>query len=568
MLKFIHKTALPLIVFMAMALQTQAVNIYVDWQATGTNNGSSWTNAYTSLATAIANANAGDGIYVAQGTYANNGSHFTLKEGVRLFGGCPPPGAVLDFFRILFRNPTNYPTILTGNNVIRINNSLSDATSINGFRIQASNTGVQIGFLTNPIDVQLTIGDCIFSGGNNGVQIAFPSFFGPSTISPKFVKCEFTNLTGGLNMITGGLNNDTDQFHPQFNRCKFHNVTNSVQMEHVRGSMRPHFEHCSFYNNNGHVIRNVGFGIYTNQPIQCYCPPSYNYNPTFVNSEFYNNNGVVDALLGIANQNGDLSVDFTSCTIWNNNTPQGSSKRAFNVSIRDCLLNIFRTETALKFQNSILWDNGETAGSAWMQLARGMQVTMDHSLIQANSCAGGDPAFILGPAAAINCGNGMKYNLNPQFVSASVTNPNLRLSAFSPARNTGSRGIHAPIPNDVDLAGIARVLESKIDMGAYEYCPSQGGCIVAARSLRQTKQQVLDNHIQITTYPNPVKGTITVKTGHQIEIKALQLMTIEGKVVKGNTRHHQLDVQDVPKGLYLLKVQTDFGTKILRVVKE
>ena len=65
-----------------------------------------------------------------------------------------------------------------------------------------------------------------------------------------------------------------------------------------------------------------------------------------------------------------------------------------------------------------------------------------------------------------------------------------------------------------------------------------------------------------------MKGTITVKTGHQIEIKALQLMTIEGKGVKGNTRHRQLDVQDVPKGLYLLKVQTDFGTKILRVVKE
>ena len=70
MLKFIHKTALAIMICLATSLSItlQAANIYVDVQANGANNGTTWANAFTSLTNAINAATAGDLIYVSQGT--------------------------------------------------------------------------------------------------------------------------------------------------------------------------------------------------------------------------------------------------------------------------------------------------------------------------------------------------------------------------------------------------------------------------------------------------------------------------------------------------------------------
>jgi hypothetical protein len=73
------------------AYEFQSV-IYVKRNATGSNNGGSWANAYTSLQTALANAAAGQEIWVAKGIYkptspAGRTATFTLKNGTFLYGG-------------------------------------------------------------------------------------------------------------------------------------------------------------------------------------------------------------------------------------------------------------------------------------------------------------------------------------------------------------------------------------------------------------------------------------------------------------------------------------------------
>lgn len=74
------------------AINTLMTTIFVNLEAKGSNNGSSWSNAYTNLQTAIANAKSGDEIWVAKGIYrptlkTERTVSFVLKNGVKMYGG-------------------------------------------------------------------------------------------------------------------------------------------------------------------------------------------------------------------------------------------------------------------------------------------------------------------------------------------------------------------------------------------------------------------------------------------------------------------------------------------------
>jgi len=65
---------------------------YVREYASGANNGTSWTDAYTDLQSALAAASSGDEIWVADGTYkpttgTDRTISFSLKNGVNVYGG-------------------------------------------------------------------------------------------------------------------------------------------------------------------------------------------------------------------------------------------------------------------------------------------------------------------------------------------------------------------------------------------------------------------------------------------------------------------------------------------------
>ena len=88
-----------------------AGDIYVNQNATGANNGTSWANAYKDLQPALIAAVSGDTLRVAQGVYKPTAGYsraptFQLKNRVTLYGGYPTGGGT--------RNPAANVTTLSG----------------------------------------------------------------------------------------------------------------------------------------------------------------------------------------------------------------------------------------------------------------------------------------------------------------------------------------------------------------------------------------------------------------------------------------------------------------------
>jgi hypothetical protein len=121
--------------------------IYVRAGATGSNNGSTWSNAFTSLQSGLALASSGDQIWVAAGTYkpsaaADRGLSFVLVDGVAIYGGFAGSEATLGE-----RDPAVNLTALSGDigaagnptdnsyHVVRAGATVTSSAVLDGFTV-------------------------------------------------------------------------------------------------------------------------------------------------------------------------------------------------------------------------------------------------------------------------------------------------------------------------------------------------------------------------------------------------------------------------------------------------
>ena len=283
---------IPILFTFLFTLSLQAQVLYVKADATGTNTGTSWADAYTDLQSAITTADNGAQIWVAVGTYrpgTNRDDYFELKNGVEIYGGFI--GAET---QLAERDYIHNESILSGD-IGTVGDSLDNSytvvyslgtdenTIVEGFTIQGGNANYSGGDVldTDPrksgggmylsgemTDLRCQVKHCHFK--NNHADARGGGLFvssGPAAGStrPNIFANEFTQnnagtLGGGFYWIGGTYLQDelipADSLIFNNNNA---NVGGGIHMTSRVNSALTKVRNCSFTEN---ISNNYGGGLY------------------------------------------------------------------------------------------------------------------------------------------------------------------------------------------------------------------------------------------------------------------------------------------------------------------
>ncbi|WP_236973063.1 choice-of-anchor Q domain-containing protein, partial [Membranihabitans marinus] len=404
--------------------------LYVDAMATGLNNGRTWANAFTDLQDALQYCGY-DSIYVSRGTYYPDGSNsgagtgardhtFGIPDGVVVLGGFDAQNGIINLSQ---RDWEAYPTVLSGNigdvadsldnsyHVVTTVDTVSSATVIDGFIIRDG--------MANDIS----------SGKSNGAGWY-------NSGSPKLSNILFTNNVATSN--GGGMNNNTNaspsMYFVSFWNNKAGNVGGGLNLSEGSGLVA--MINCSFRGNTGIE----GGGLY-----------NYQTEVVIINNEFSGN---------MASQNGggisglEANMSIVNTTFAFNN----ASLEGGGIFHRD----FFNSNSIINIANTIFFGN-TAMSSPSIYTSPSNTTNISFTLFDQGLC----------PTNANCSGGGNKFGMDPQFMQNPSVPPSidgdLSLHITSPAINMGSTMAYqsAGGPN-IDLDSMARIVESDIEMGAYE----------------------------------------------------------------------------------------------------
>ncbi|MFC1793585.1 right-handed parallel beta-helix repeat-containing protein, partial [Planctomycetota bacterium] len=307
---------------LTLAIPPTLYIIYVDDNATGKNDGTSWTNAYNYLQDALALAFSGDEIRVAKGLYkpdegygiipADRTATFQLKTGVTIKGGY----AGLDAYNLSgtpvdpnTRYPEKFETILSGDigipninsensyHVVTGGRRISRISVLDGFTITAGNAdgnspddqgaGMYINQESFP-----TLTNCIFieNSANHGAGIHNGRDSGPTLTNCKFMD---NSANRGAAMYNGAYS------EPILKLCTFGGNSATEGGAIYNYFSTPRLTNCIFSANTA----NWGGGIFNG-----------NSSLTITNCTF-SRNLAKGSGGGISNY-WDSNITLTNCILW------------------------------------------------------------------------------------------------------------------------------------------------------------------------------------------------------------------------------------------------------------
>ncbi len=443
-----------MLVFSLATLCTAAAGgtIYVDDDATGANDGSSWTDAYNYLQDALANAHSAAKpveIRVAQGTYkpdedtahptgtSDYSATFQLISGVAIYGGIGGGESIL-----------SGDIGITGGSYHVVTGSGTDGTAVlDGFTISGGNAPYSygghepysLGGGMYNYDSSATVTNCTFSGNsaergggmynyNSNLTVTNCTFTSNSAYvgggmynyncSPTVTNCTFSGNSAvykGGGMCNNYYNSPT-VCSPTVTNCTFsgNSSPRGGGMHNTRSS--PTVTNCTF---NANWAQMVGGGMQN----------LYYSDPTVTNCTFIAN-------LSYRDGGGMSNWDFSSPTVTNCTFAANSAVNGNGVA---CDSHLRRYPSNVQLVNCILWDGGD---EVWNNDAS--TITISYSDVHGGWSGTGN------------------IDADPLFADA-----DLRLSAGSPCIDAGDNTA-VPAGATTDLDGNPRIFNGIVDMGAYE----------------------------------------------------------------------------------------------------
>ena len=442
--------------------------VYVDASATGTGDGLSWPDAFTTLQAAlafVAGSGVHDEIWIAEGTYVPNPydfgggpQGFAVGVSVSLRGGFPTGGSGLDG-----RDFVAHPTVLdaTGTNgrVFTINDGndavervvLFDGLVVRGGTAyedgispvgQARGGGIYCRENLTLRDVSLTNNTADFLGGgiclDHGSATIEACTIRDNTASGRSISAAIGYAGGGIYAEAGTVLDLTDS-EILSNQTVYSNARGAGVCVLAGSTLSA--ERCRFAGNHG---KDRGGAIYAYQATLAFDTCAFTGNTGWEGGAIYQ-----DQLVSCTHVNGTFAGNGSVLTT--NGTGDGGA--------------IVVNGTSATLLNTLVWGNQSAlapdTATASILVRNGGSFTADHCLAQHldlvghgsgnidGTLPGHDPLMVapLDPAAAPSEAGDFRLNIGSMCLD----------SGDASASNSAT-----------DLAGGPRIVSSEIDMGAYE----------------------------------------------------------------------------------------------------
>jgi predicted outer membrane repeat protein len=555
-------------VLLAVPYSVRADIIYVKATATGANNGSSWTDAYTDLQDAFGAAFSGDSIWVASGTYKptagiDRTATFFLINGVAVYGGFTGTEAMLGE-----RDWDINVTILSGDIGIPADSTDNSYHVVTGSG--TNSTAVLDGFW-------------IMQGRADGT---YPNHYGGGMLnftgSPAISNITFTRNSS---VYGGGLFNIFSS-NPMLTNVSF--IGNSSRYGagmYTRTSSNPTLTNVVF---TGNSAANGGGGLYSsssdpvliNVTISGNSASIYgggvlceNSSPTLTNVIISDNSSGFGG--GINSRNGGSPL-LVNVTLSGNSASDGggmyndtSSPVLVNTTVSDNSANdgggIYnRTNSNPSLTNLILWNN--TASNVGDEIFNSSSTpVISYSLIEGSGGSGGgwDPT--------LGTDGGNNIDANPWFHDEAVGD--LRIWSSSPAVDAGD-STAVPVGVTTDLDGNARIFAGQVDMGAYEVQNWPTGifdkpepALAEAALLRSVFPNPFNPRTTIT-YSNAKTGTVSLRI-FDVRGRLIQTLVEDTKTAGEHTvtwDARSVTYTPVASGVYFVRLEAGGQVKTRKIV--
>jgi hypothetical protein len=494
---------------------------YVDANATGNNDGSSWTDAYTSFNSALNSVSSGDEIWVAKGVYKPSlpggliNQSFELDvnaKDVKIYGGFAGTETDLSDRDMSLIHTTN-KTVFSGdindddNTNILFDNPTKVDNSYRIFTIRSNNITID----------GVTISDAnarALSGTNRfGAAVSIENNVNAFTLENCIIENNVAFWAAGLNLAS----NVSANFN--INNCVFrNNLSNSAGTYYVVPG--------SNTTTNVSVTNN----LFENNITRDDLTPGFNRDGL----------GSPAGWIRVFNSNVILNVTLVNNTFVNNQSEGSGSSDLPTVGFSTAASSSGNYVLA----NNLFWGNTTSNGNTALAFGRVVDNFVAPNTNEILNTIDEDGFSNLPGLIGMNDNSNVNPNLTSDF--------KLQASSTSAIDN----GLNSALPSGItlDLAGNTRIVGSAVDIGAFEYD--------AALSTTNFNDVFVSS-----IYPNPVDDVLYINAKN--DIQTIEVYSLLGKIVAKKKNTTSIEVNGLRSGVYLLKVTDVSGSQsTLRFLKK